>query len=96
MYKVSKGISPPQITKLFEQRNKHPHNFRQNAEFLQPFVNSVLCGTESISYLGPKICGMVPDNYKNIASLCNFKKVIKNGRKPENCPCKICKVLSKI
>ena len=64
MYKVSKGISLPQITKLFVRKNEYLYNLRHNAEFLQPFVNSVRCGTESISYLGPKIWGMVPDTYK--------------------------------
>ena len=55
MYKVSKGMLPPQITELFARRNKHPYSLRHKAKFLQPFVNSVRCGTESISYLGPKI-----------------------------------------
>ena len=91
MYKVSKGMSPPQITELFTRRDEHPYNLRHNAEFLQPLVNSVRCGTESISYLGPKIWGMVPDTYKNIDSLYNFKKAIKKW-KAENCPCRICKI----
>ena len=94
MYKVGKGMSPPQIIELFARSNEHPYNLRHNAEFSQPFVNSVRCGTESISYLGPKIWGMVPDTYKNIDSLYNFKKVFKKW-KPENCPCRICKVFVK-
>ena len=61
MYKVSKGMSSPHITELFAQRNEHSYNLRYNAEFLQPSVNSVRCGTETISYLDPKIWGMVPD-----------------------------------
>ena len=93
MYKVSKGMSPPQITELFPRRNES-YNLRHNAEFLQPLVNSVRCGTESISYLGPKIWSMVPDTYENIYSLYNFKNVIKKW-KPENCPCRICKVFVK-
>ena len=87
-------MSPPQITELFAQRDEHPYNVRHNAEFLQPLVNSVLCGTESIAYLGPKIWGMVPDTYKIIDSLCDFKKAIKKW-KIENCPCRICKVFVK-
>ena len=61
MYKVSKGMSPPQITELFARRNEHLYNLRHNAKFLQPFVNCVCCRTEIISYLGPKICGMILD-----------------------------------
>ena len=86
MYKVSKGMSPPQIIELFARRVKHPYNLRHNTKFLKPIVNS-----ESISYLGPKIWGMVPDTYKNIDSLYNFKKAIKKW-KAENCPCRICKI----
>ena len=48
MYKASKGRSPPQITELFSQRNEHPY-LRHNAEFLQPFINSVRYETESVS-----------------------------------------------
>ena len=76
MYKVSKSLPPPQITELFAQRIKHPNSLRHNAKFLQPFVNFVCCGTESISYLGPKIWGMVIDTYKNIDSLYNFRNVM--------------------
>ena len=74
MYKVSKGMSPPQITELFARRDEHPYNLRHNAEFLQPLVNSVHCGTESISYLGPNIWGMVPDTYMV------SKRLLKSGR----------------
>ena len=89
MYKVSNGMPPPQITELFVQRNEHPYNLRRNTKFLQPFVNSILSGTGSVSYLGPKILGIVPDTYKNIDNVYKFKKVIKKW-KPENCPCRIC------
>ena len=37
---------------------------------------------------------MVPDTYKNINSLYNFKKAIKKWN-AENCPCRICKVFLK-
>ena len=94
VYKVTKDMSPPQITELFARRNEHPYNLRHKAEFVQPFVNSVRCGTESISCLGPKIWGMVPDTYKNIDSLYIFKKVFKK-LKSENCSCRICKVFVK-
>ena len=66
MYKVTKDISPPQITELFARRDKHPYNLRHNTEFLQQLVNSVRCETESISYLSRMIWGMVPDTYKKI------------------------------
>ena len=66
MCEVSKGMSPHRINKLFVWRNEHPYNLRHNTKFLQPFANSVCFGTESISYLGPKIWGMVPEAHQNI------------------------------
>ena len=74
MHKVSKDMSPPQITEFFERRNEHSYNLRHSDKFLQTFANFVCCGTESISYLGPKIWDIVPGTYKNICSLYNFKK----------------------
>ena len=79
IYKVSKRISPPQITELFARRNEDPYNLRNNAAF---------------ELKGPQIWGMVLDTYKNIDRLYDFKKVIKKW-KPENCPCRICKVFVK-
>ena len=58
-------MSPPQITELFTQGNKHSYKLRQSIIFLQPFGNYVHCGTKTISYLRPKIWGMIPDTYKN-------------------------------
>ena len=41
IYKVIKGMSPPQITELFARRDEHSYNLRHNTEFLQPLVNSL-------------------------------------------------------
>ena len=41
-------------------------------------------------FLGPKIWSSLPENFKNINSLQNFKILIKNW-KPENCPCRLLK-----
>ena len=55
MYKASKDLSPPIITKLFEKKNEHQYNLRRNSQFTIPAVNSMCNGTESVSFLGPKI-----------------------------------------
>ena len=55
MYKVSNNFSPPHINKIFELRNEHPYNLRQNSQFFWPLVKSVYHGAESISYLGTKV-----------------------------------------
>ena len=78
MCEVSKGMSPHRITKLFAWRNEHPYNLRHNTKFLQPFANSVCFGTESISYLGPKIWGMVPVAHQNIDKMETWKLSMQN------------------
>ena len=98
MYTVSKGMPPPQIPELFARKNEHPYTIRDNTEFLQPFVNSAHCRTESMSYLGPKIWGMVLwfyDTYKNIDSLYNSKRLFKN-RRLKTARVKLVRFLSKI
>ena len=57
-------------------------------------VKSVYHGTESISYLGPKIWEILPKKLKNIENLAHFKNEIKTW-KPENCPCRLCQVYIK-
>ena len=55
-----------------------------------PNVRSVFHGNETISYLGPKIWDIVPLELRELISVVDFKKGIKEW-KPENCPCRLCK-----
>ena len=48
-------------------------------------------GTESVSYLGPKIWDLVPTEIKESESLNGFKFKIKRWV-PEGCPRRICKI----
>ena len=61
------------------------------SDFSKPMVKSVYHGTESISYLGPKIWDILPEKLRNIENLEHFENAIKTW-KPDNCPCKLCKV----
>ena len=90
MYKISNGLSTPLMKDIFPI-NRNPYNLRQNSQFSRPRINTVYHGTESISNLGPKIWDLVPSNLKEINELDKFKKAIKQW-KPEDCPCRLCKV----
>ena len=57
----------------------------------KPMVKSVYHWTESISYLGLKRWDILPEKIKNIENLDHFKIEIKTW-KPDNCPCRLCKV----
>ena len=91
MYKASKGLSPTIITELFEKQNDHQYNLRHNSQFTTPAVNSLYHGNESVSFLGPKIWGILPDRLKKIDSLGSIKTAIKSW-KPDKYPCRLCKI----
>ena len=54
-------------------------------------VKSVWHGAESVSYLGPKIWDLEPNETKEFESLNGFKFKIKRWV-PEGCPCRIWKI----
>ena len=67
------------------------YNFRGGNKFMCDNIKTVNYGSETISFLGPKIWEQVPDNIKNSESLNIFKKNI-NQWIPASCPCRLCKV----
>ena len=90
MYKLAEGISPTIMQEIIRFRNSSRYNLRSQNTFEIPFRNSVYNGTESISYLGPKLWKLEPDNLKRINPLTSFKEQIKKWN-PENCPRRLCK-----
>ena len=90
MCKLAKGISPTIMQEIFRFPNNKRHNLGSQTNFKIPFRNSVYNGTESISYLGPKVWELVPDNLKRVNSMTSFKEQKKKWN-PENCPCRLCK-----
>ena len=91
MYKIMNDLSPLIITELFKQRNEQHCDFRKNSQFTIPPIKTVYHGSESISFLEPKIWNILPDRLKNFNSIEAFKMQIKKC-KPEKCPCQLCKV----
>ena len=90
MYKVVNGISPEIMNDVFKVRNETHYRLRHTSQFLIEPIHSVFNGSESASYLGPKIWEQIPIEIKNKDSLISFKKEIKKW-KPLNCPCRLCK-----
>ena len=64
------------MTDVFRLREMS-YRLRNNTDFLSKNVHSVRYGTESLSYLGPKIWSLVPDDIKN--RLPYLKAKFKNG-----------------
>ena len=88
MFQIKHGQSPEIVSDIFTQITQH-YNFRQNRDYRIPSVKSVYHGSESISYLGPKICEIVLAKIKETDSLNSFKMEIRKWV-AQKCPCRLC------
>ena len=68
MYKVANG--------MFQLREKSHYNLHYTSEFIIPLIYH---GSESVSYLGPKIWEQIPPVIRQIEIFSGVKKAIKNG-----------------
>ena len=73
MLQVSNGLSPVLMNDIFKLRGEQTYNFRKLYQFYRPKVNSVYNGTESVSFLGPVIWVLVPNELKDTGNLAAFK-----------------------
>ena len=83
MYKAKNGNLPCSLSEFVTPR-EISYNLRGGSDFL-PYN-----GTETLSYLGPKIWKLVPRDIKESPSLSSFKSKIKYWTTNE-CPCRLCK-----
>ena len=88
-FKESKDLAPTIFSEISSKRSVQ-YDLHHASEFSVPNAKSIFHGTESLSYLGPKIWDLVPKEIKELSSLSAFKKAIKKW-KPQNCPCRLCK-----
>ena len=63
MYKVGNNIASTIVSELFSFSNIN-YNLRSGSQFHQPSANTAWNGSETISYLGPKIWNIVPAEMK--------------------------------
>ena len=75
---------------IFFKKNKRGGPFIRDLTFEKRKVHSVYHGTESLSFLGPKIWRLVPVELKQSEILYSFKLKIRNWV-PFECQCRICK-----
>ena len=73
MFKVSSNYSISLMSEIFDKRN-NAYDFRNPSEVFRRNVRSVLKGTESIFFLGPKISDIVPSELKQLETVNGFKK----------------------
>ena len=67
---------------IFKQKDDNCYNLRQISGFSSPLVKLLYHRNENVSFLEPKIWGMLLDDYNDIGNLNTFKNKIKKW-KPE-------------
>ena len=81
MHEVKSGDTPKIFSDLFNQKEVSPYNLKRHPEFRVPLTRTVYQGSESISYLGPKIWDILLTSFKEAVPkrfLKVFKTVLKS------------------
>ena len=72
------------MNKIFVKNAQHYYDLRKKAEFKRNNVKTVYNGTETLTFLGPRIWEILPDYIKKSNSFEELKLKIKLLN-PENC-----------
>ena len=88
IFKIHRCLSLEILREKFAPKTSL-YNLRRNDTFEKRKVYSVYHGTESLSFLGPKIWDLVPVELKQSETLYSFKLKIRNWV-PFECHCRIC------
>ena len=90
IYKSLNHISPIIMREFFDLKVT-PYSLRNNNLLKLPKTNTLRFGTQALCFKGSLIWNTVPNHFKNIKSLDEFKHQIKTW-KPTTCTCKLCKI----
>ena len=85
MYKILNGLSPDIMQDIFETTSNY-HNTSNAPAFSSRNIKTVRYGSQTTSYMAPKIWNIVPKEMKQATILNECKAKIKIW-KLENCPC---------
>ena len=77
------------MNNIFKVNQTVPYNLRKRNAVHSRNPSSLRYGTETISYIAPKIWTRVPKTTKNCDSLKSFKQKI--GKWKPDCPRRLCK-----
>ena len=88
LFKIVNGDAPDIIKGVFPL--KHSKRYPLRSIFKTRNVHTVNYGTETLSFIGPKIWEIAPKAIKQSKTIYEFKKQIKLW-KPAKCPCRLCK-----
>ena len=77
------------MNEIFVDNAQHYYDLRKKTEFERNNIKTVYNGTETLTFLGPRIWEIVPDYIKKSNSFEEFKLKIKLWN-PEKSSCRLC------
>ena len=89
IYKTLNNLSSSLMSELFIFKDTG-YNLRGANKLKYDTIKTTHYGSESISFLAPKIWELVPQVIKNSSTLAIFKRKIKAWI-PDSCPCRLCR-----
>ena len=89
IYKIKNNLSPEILNDVIGVIDSS-YNLSSETIFKKRNVHAVRYGTETITFLAPKIWEIVPTECKNSSSIQEFKNKIKQWT-PTDCPCRLYK-----
>ena len=90
IYKFLHNLSPCIMNNIFKVNQTVPYDLRKRKVLQSRKPTSVRYGTETISYMAPKIWTLFPETIKSCDRLKSFKQKIRKWK--SDCPCRLCKV----
>ena len=88
IYKFLNGLTPSFLNNVFHKNISNSYDLQNHKELYSRNPKTVRYGTETVSYMAPKIWSKVPETIKMSSSLDSFKSKIRKW-KPE-CDCNLC------
>ena len=89
LYKVQNDLAPKFMNSIFKLTNNR-YNLRGDSSFETSNIRTVCYGSETLSFRGPQIWNIIPDEIKGSKDITEFKRKIKHWT-PTGCKCRICK-----
>ena len=77
IYKFLDGLFPSFLNNVFQKNISNSYDLRNHKELCSRNPKAVRYGTETVSYMAPKILSKVPETIKMSLSLDSFKSKIR-------------------
>ena len=88
IYKSINNLSPPIMKYFFDLKNTR-YDLQSKQLLKLPEISTSRYGTQALCFKGSLIWNTIPNKFKNIGNIKDFKKHIKDW-KPTTCSCKLC------